>query len=77
MLTAESKEEVTNMFNRWKEEMDQKGLKINMEKTKMIVTGNKARIQQESHVDVVEEEWEQTWYYVWSVIYAVINDVQV
>ena len=47
VLTAESKEEVTGMFNRWKEEMEQRGLKINMEKTKLMVTGNKAteRIQ--------------------------------
>ena len=43
VLTAESKEEVTDMFNRWKEEMEQSGLKINMEKTKLMVTGNKAR----------------------------------
>lgn len=42
-LTAESKEEVADMFNRWEEEMEQRGLKINMEKTKLIVTGNKAR----------------------------------
>ena len=43
VLTAESKEEVTDMFNRWKEGMEQRGLKINMEKTKSVVTGNKAR----------------------------------
>ena len=43
VLTAESKEEVTDMFNRWKEGMEQRGLKINMEKTKSMVTGNKAR----------------------------------
>ncbi len=42
VLTAESEEEVIHMFNRWKE-MDQRGLKINMEKTKLIVIGNKAR----------------------------------
>ena len=34
ILTAESKEEVTNMFNRWKEGMEQRGLKRNTEKTK-------------------------------------------
>ena len=43
VLTAESKEEVADMFNRWQEEMEQRGLKINMEKTKLMVTGNKAR----------------------------------
>ena len=43
VLTAESKEEVTDMFNWWKEGMEQRGLKINMKKTKSMVTGNKAR----------------------------------
>ncbi len=43
VLTAESEEEVIHMFNRWKEEIEQRGLKINMEKTKLMVTGNKAR----------------------------------
>ncbi len=28
---------------KWKEETEQRGLKINMEKTKLMVTGNKAR----------------------------------
>ena len=42
-LTANSKEEVTDMFNRWKEGMEQRGLKINTEKTKSMVTGNMAR----------------------------------
>ncbi len=43
VLTAESREEVTDMINRWKEEMEQRGLKINTEKTKLMVTGNMAR----------------------------------
>ncbi len=43
VLIAESEEEVIHMFNRWKEEMEHRGLKINMEKTKLMVTGNKAR----------------------------------
>lgn len=42
-LTAESREEVTDMFNRWKEGMEQRGLKINMEKTKLMMTRNEAR----------------------------------
>ncbi len=32
-----------HMFNMWKEEMEQMGLKINMEKTKLMVTGNETR----------------------------------
>ncbi len=43
VLTAESEEEVIHMFNRWKEEMEQRELKLNMEKTKLMVTRNKAR----------------------------------
>ena len=43
VLTAESKEEVTGMFSRWKEEMEQRGLKIYTEKTKLVLTGNKTR----------------------------------
>ena len=43
VLTAKSKKEVTDMFNRWKEGMKQMGLKIYREKTKSLVTGNKAR----------------------------------
>ena len=34
LLTVESKDKGADMFNRWKEGMEQRGLKINMEKTK-------------------------------------------
>mgnify|MGYP001793323058 CR=1 FL=1 len=43
VLTAKSKEEVTDMFNRWKKGMEQSRLKVNTEKTKSIVTGNRVR----------------------------------
>ena len=43
MLTSESKDKVINKFNRWKDEMEQRGLKINMDKTKLMVTGKKAK----------------------------------
>ena len=39
VMTADSKEEVVDMFNRWKKGMERRGLKINMEKTKLVVTG--------------------------------------
>ena len=32
VLTGESNKEVTDMFNRWKEGMEQRGLKINKDK---------------------------------------------
>ena len=39
VLTAETKEEVTSMFLKWKEAMEIRGLRINMSKTKLMVTG--------------------------------------
>ena len=36
-------EEVTHMFNRWKEWIEQRGLELDEEYTKSMVTGNKAR----------------------------------
>ena len=45
-LTGETKDEVTSMFMRWKEAMESKGLKVNMEKTKVIVTGKVGEIVQ-------------------------------
>ena len=70
------------MFNWWKEGMEQRGLKINTEKTKSVVTGNTVRIerglsQENGHVDTVEEGWDQTLCFVLNVINAVTNDAQV
>ena len=42
VLTAETKEEVTTMFNRWKAAMERRGLKINMSKTMVMTTGKEA-----------------------------------
>ena len=42
VLTAESKEEVNDIFNRWKVGIEQSGPKINILKTKSMVTGNTA-----------------------------------
>ena len=39
VLTAESEHEVLGRFDRWRTELELRGLKINMEKTKMMVTG--------------------------------------
>lgn len=48
VLTAETLEEVRDMFNRWKAGMEQRGLKINMEKTKLMVSGKPANTRVES-----------------------------
>jgi hypothetical protein len=41
-LTAESKQEVMELFERWRNAMELKGLKVNMEKTKLMVTGKES-----------------------------------
>ena len=43
VLTAESEEEVKEMFNRWKVGMERRGLKINLGKTKFMKTGKEAK----------------------------------
>ena len=44
ILTAESKEEVVEMFKRWKEALEMRGMKVNLSKTKLLVTGKEAEI---------------------------------
>ena len=39
VLTAETKEEVLEQFNRWKSAMESRGLKVNLGKTKILVSG--------------------------------------
>ena len=39
VITAESEEDAINRFNSWKESLEKRGLKINIEKTKVMVTG--------------------------------------
>ena len=48
VLTAETRREVEAKFERWKEKMQRRGLKVNMEKTKIMVTGKKATERVES-----------------------------
>lgn len=42
VITAETESEMKEMFGRWKEGMERRGLKINTGKTKVLVTGEKA-----------------------------------
>jgi len=42
-LTEESKLEVMRVFEEWKAAMETKGLKVNMEKTKLMVNGKEWR----------------------------------
>ena len=43
ILTAETREEVWEMFNKWKDAMELRGLRINLSKTKLLVTGKSGR----------------------------------
>ena len=42
VLTAETRREVETKFERWREKMQRRGLKVNMEKMKIMVTGKNA-----------------------------------
>ncbi len=50
VLTALSKREVIEMFQLWKSKMEQRGLKVNITKTKCMVTGNPPQINLERGV---------------------------
>lgn len=39
VFTAETKEEVAIMFRNWQQAMEEKELKVNIDKAKMMVTG--------------------------------------
>ena len=47
VLTAKTKEEAIAMFNEWKRQMETRGLKINMEKTKVMVSGKQPKERME------------------------------
>ena len=39
VIMAEERDDVVERFNRWKENLEERGMKINMEKTKVMITG--------------------------------------
>ena len=39
VLSAESRAEVLELFESWKDDMESKGLKVNIENTKVLVSG--------------------------------------
>jgi len=43
VLTAESKQGVMQLFDRWREGLEARGLKVNMDKTKLMITGKETR----------------------------------
>ena len=47
VITAETREEAITRFNNWKREMGRRGLKVNMEKTKVMITGREPNRRQE------------------------------
>ena len=44
VLTADSKREVIDMFNNWRGALERRGLKVNISKTKLMVTGKRGEI---------------------------------
>ena len=46
VLTAESRDMVVDMFKRWRSAMERRGLKVNLAKTKLMVTGKDSEIIQ-------------------------------
>jgi len=47
VITADTREEACDQFNSWKRAMERRGLKVNMEKTKMMLTGQQPNKRQE------------------------------
>jgi hypothetical protein len=63
VLTAESREGVTDKFNGWKAGIEKRGLKINMDKAMVMVTGKEAREKIQSGDGRVESvvRWARSW----------------
>ena len=49
ILTAESREKVVGIFRRWKEALEKRGMKVNLSKTKLLVTGKEAEVIENGH----------------------------
>ena len=78
VLTGETREEAKEMFIRWKSGIERRGLKINMEKTKVMVSGRNRQQEErrgsQSHADAVEEVCMQTQYCVAYVVGGATRD---
>ncbi len=48
VMMAESEEEAVEKFTTWKGEMERRGLRVKMEKTKFVISGEEPRIRMES-----------------------------
>ncbi len=48
VLMAEMEEEAVEKFSAWKRRMDSRGLRVNMEKTKVVISGEELMIRMES-----------------------------
>ena len=48
VLMAESEEEAVEKFRTWKREMERRGLRVNMEKTKVVISGEELVVRMES-----------------------------
>ena len=48
VVTAETEQEARDSFERWRDAMELRGLRVNMEKTKVMITGKTARVKVKS-----------------------------
>ena len=65
MIAAESEEEAVRKFGEWKREMETRGLKVNINKTKLMVMGRNLLLGHKgkgTHVGFAAKELEQTQY---------------
>ncbi len=81
VLMAELEEEAVEKFSAWKRTMERRGLRVTMEKTKVVISG-KELIRMESgrydiHLGAVEEGWERIQCGVQDMNGGVIRDVRV
>jgi len=75
-VMAESKEELIKKFNRWKDAVEDKGMKVNTNKTKVMISGESRkgyRILERGYVVFVVEMLVETRYTVQQYSQKLVN----
>ena len=47
-MTAETEEELINRLNEWKDNVESKGMRVNMNKTKVMISGERQKVRQKA-----------------------------
>jgi len=47
-VIAETEEELINRFNEWKDNVESKGMRVNMNKTKVVISGERQKVTQKA-----------------------------